>query len=58
MTNDEIIIHQARKIAELESINVVLQKDSMKYADWWLASNQENKELKLQLHGGDADGGE
>lgn len=53
MTDQEIIIHQARKIAELESLTDFYKKESNKYADWWLASTSEVTELKLQLSGGD-----
>lgn len=53
MTDQEIIIYQARKIAELETERDYFKKDANKYLDWWLASTKEVAELKLQLLGGD-----
>ena len=56
MTDQEIIMHQARKIAELESQRDFYKKESNKYADWWLASTSEVTELKLKLEGGASNG--
>ena len=49
MTNEELIIHLTRKVAELEQKLVKEKEDTDKYREWWLNAHAERDKAGAEI---------